>query len=466
MANRVKQSGGGDSGRSRCTAVFFLLLLAGKEVCAVRDNTIQHELEHLQSDLAVGLAARGMGWKFAANGTDRALFTTAAERKARVDEWHSRLRAHMQMEGQPTLCKSTNWAEERDKFQMQVRKIQDHAQTVYQVMSAAGGSTNDTWGFAEAKLLSAEAKALNPCLKAEKSGKISDTELDPELKQDFEEGPDRTSSGTDSFLVRTYSAAMGAAWAAMMATDHMKEYRKSSGCKLGWPIEERPLDSAFRAKPACLNDCKDPRLDADNFPEEVRNSLSSCDPPKELPTFAYGSTDWFMCGTQFIGTTRRCQPAQGYNTCCCKAGSLNGQYTDVQDESGCNQECDTETATFQRALQQRIALVVEEFNSDSCNYGESVEGFKLASILRNHMEKDYYKDAMGVTATAEDVDKEEQDALAIGAESFVQLEESQGSLLELDSGMIVVMIVLLVAFALFMLWILWGASPGYGAGSI
>jgi len=432
--------------------VFFLLLLAGKEVCAVRDNTIAHQLEHLQSDLAVGLAARGMGWKFAANGTDRALFTTAAERKARVDEWRSRLRAHMQMEGQPTLCKSTNWAEEREKFQMQVRKIQERSQTVYQVMGARGGSTNDTWGFAQADLLRAEAKALNPCLKAEKSGKISNTELDPELKQDFAEGPDRTSSGTDSFLVRTYAAAQGAAWAAMMATDRMKEYRKSSGCKLGWPVEERPLDSAFRAKPACLNDCQSPVLNADNFSEEVRNSLSSCSPPKELPTFAYGSTDWFMCGNRFIGTTRSCKPAQGYHACCCKAGSLNGPYTDVQEESGCTQECDTEAATFQRALQQRIALVVEEFMTGSCNYGKSLGGFKLASFLRNTMEKDYYKNAMGHTLTVEDVDKEEQAALDVGAESFVQLEESQGSFLELDSGVVVVLIILMVAFIIFMIW--------------
>lgn len=159
-----------------------------------------------------------------------------------------------------------------------------------------------------------------------------------------------------------------------------------------------------------------------------------------------------MCGTRFIGTTRSCKPAQGYSACCCKAGSLNGPHTDVQDESGCSQECDTETAAFQRAFQQRIALVVEEFNTDSCNYGERVGGFKLASFLRNHMEKDYYRDAMGHTLTVEDIDKEEQDALAIGAESFVQLEEGQGSFLELDSGAVVVMIILVVAFVLFMIW--------------
>lgn len=457
MANRSKHGDGGRSGHSRCTAVFFLLLLAGKEVGAVRDNAILHELDNLKSDLAVGLAARGTGWKFATNGTDRTLFTTAAERKARVDEWRSRLKAHMQTEGQPSLCKSTNWVEEREKFQMQVRKIQDHSKTVYQFISASGGSVKGKWGFAEAKLLSAEAKALNPCLKAEKSGKISDKELDRELKQYFEEGPDMiSSSGADSFLVRTYAAAWAAAWAAIMATDGLNEYRQSSGCKLGWQIGNRPLDRAFRAKPVCFNDCDSPRLNVDNFAERVRNSLSSCSPPKELPTFAYGSTDWFRCGGSFSGTTRSCMPAHGYSACCCKAGSLNGPYTDVEDNNGCTQTCDTKTAKFQRSLQQRIALVMEEYNTDSCNYGERVRGIKLASLIRNHMEKDYYKQAMGHTLTVEDIDKEEQDAVEIGAESLVQLEEGQGSFLEMDpaSSAILIMCAVLLLVWLVVFFIL------------
>jgi len=218
----------------------------------------------------------------------------------------------------------------------------------------------------------------------------------------------------------------------MMHTKLMDTYRADSGCKLGVDVKDRTLDEGFRAKPMCYNNCNVTAFNVDSFSEEVQAKMGSCAAPKSDPIYAPGSFKWTACGGWGYGTTTRCTVGNGYHVCCCKSGRLNGNYNDIEHGRGCVKTCDKEGAQRQRALQHRIQMVVDEYNGKYCDYGHTVSFYHFASNIRNSLEKMYYERAMGHQLSVDEMERDEDAIVKDQADSFVQLEEAQGSLMELD----------------------------------
>jgi hypothetical protein len=368
-----------------------------------------------------------------AAGAAAALFATVAQRQARVEEVSARFKAWLHA-GSGSVCTSTDWATERQKLMSQADQIKVLA-TQTRTFIQEEKVVQFKWGLGRAKELINLAKALDPCLEAVKAGTINNIKLDDSFKLDLEQGPEKIPKSEENpghYIDRIYGEASAAAMAAVMATEKVTDYRKESGCHLGQGKAQKPLDVAFRQKPKCFNDCADLKLNANQFNASMSSSLESCtkDGYTTSPVFAWGSAEW---RTTCLGrTVKSCTLGNGYKGCCCKTGLLNADYKGVKKQVGCTTQCNEEEARTQRALQQRITLVVEEYNGADCDYSKTVGTMHVATKLRSKIEKMYYEKAGGHTPTIDEVNHE---AAEDAAESFVELEEAYGSLLDLDTAM-------------------------------
>ena len=291
-------------------------------------------------------------------------------------------------------------------------EITEHAAEIQLRIDKDNYSVNDEWGANESHLLFNEVKDLDTCLEAEKNGKvvfgIAEDPRDPR-----------------TYVQRAYAAGLAAARAAMMYTKSMVKYRGSSRCRLGVNGTNWTLLQSFRAKPACYNDCDNSALNAHNLPESQKSD----------PIYAIGSFDWSTCGHLGFGSTTPCADGRGYHVCCCRAGLLNEDSNDTARKRGCVQlrRNDTKQGEMrQRALQFRIRKVVDEYNGKDCNYGATSQRMHIASKARNKLELMLYNEAMGHNYSVYDIEQVMEKSIQAEAESFVRLEEAQGSFLDLD----------------------------------
>lgn len=437
--------------KGKCVALLFICLLAGNEVNAVRPTFNLMEDDDLELN---GKRGSALMMNAGAAGAAAALFATVAQRQARVEEVSARLKAWLHAGSESgAVCTSTDWASEREQFRSQADQIKVLAAETRTYIKEKKVVPNK-WGIGKAKQLVNLAKTLDHCVDAAEKGMIKNVKLDESFELDLAQGPERIPKSEENpghYVDRIYGEAMAASMAAVMATKLLTDYRKESKCHLGQGKAEKPLDVAFRQKPECFNDCADLKLNANQFNASVSSSLESCtkDGYKTSPVFVWGSAEWHTC----LGrTTKSCTLGNGYEGCCCKTGHLNADYKGVEKRVGCTTQCNPEEAKTQRALQERITLVLEEFNGADCDYSETVGGMHVATKLRSKVEKMYVEKASGHTPTIDEVNHE---ATADAAESFVELEEAHGSLLDLDTAMDseifdIIFLVLVVCLILFL----------------
>lgn len=264
----------------------------------------------------------------------------------------------------------------------------------------------------------------------------------------MDQGLQKTLGSSGKTMNEIYVRGLGAARAAVMSTKSIKDYEERSHCMLT-PRKKTPIRDGFIEKPTCgQSDCANRALNVEHFDKKTKDGLSKCpgdDGAQKME--AFGSALWPLCGTRFAGTTRTCKLGSR-TVCCCKDNRLSGSPEGVEKHQGCTQQCTSSLATKQRTLSHRMNMVAEETFGPKCNYGETLMHFNVASRLRATQQKLMYKLASGEQVGLGDMKKEQDDAINGAANSLVQLEEEHGSLLELDTesvALIVVCVIVLVA---------------------